>query len=880
VLRRDPGSSPSQEVVAFTFQRFADTFITEALLRDLTSADDLVQSLKPGGALNYLLDKADGRFAGLLEALAVRAPEHFGVELVDAADGASEELGLSAMQFMDGLRWRSPDKITVRSVELLDEYRRAGEIGDAEFLDLLFRSATVPGHRLNADYLHDYLDAMALGERDAFLTAYLADADDESPVEAILDWARNAHSQTVDVDRTRLACIAVGWLTFSSNRSLRDRASTALTAILRRSPSHMAGLVARFADVDDAYVRERVFASILGAASFRTDAEQALEDAAVETWKAVFDKPLVERHVFVRHYARSVIELASSIGRRDAAIDLARVRPPYRSAPVADWPTESDVVPVVDSARSIVGSTLGYYSRETKAFTMPGDFGRYIMSSVKSFCAEERGERSPRTRGELSETFWEELAAQGGEVARLAAAALETAEQASRGGRRNWAALLKGDADTALADPELEATRARAQAADEALRARLGPEVKIPYPGHSADAYPHFSEGVARAWVALRAIALGWTEALHEELENRTGYWGGRDKHTIERLGKKYQWIAWRELLGILQDHYWYEGADKTLEVLDDILEVEELDIDLSFIGADPAVRPDGLPALALPASNLSTPLSVDDAILWARSATDVPHPPALVEGVAADGTRWWAVRAYRRDDGYMDKLQSAGPMRTGQAALQLVIVKADEIDALYARQSSGKVNSVDMGAQGYFHDRFLGQYRPGLNGQDEDLESWIDGIRFGRISRRFKPHRGGYDHGELQDHPAFEIPRDWVIEALSLRPADADAPWFVTPDGQTALFDPESVGDPDKATVINADLLEPLLQERGYVAAWSLWAEKDGGQGSGPGWGQRGEGPFERMTYCGLWWCEGGQWKGSLWSADEQPSEVDTVAS
>ena len=81
-------------------------------------------------------------------------------------------------------------------------------------------------------------------------------------------------------------------------------------------------------------------------------------------------------------------------------------------------------------------------------------------------------------------------------------------------------------------------------------------------------------------------------------------------------------------------------------------------------------------------------------------------------------------------------------------------------------------------------------------------------------------------------------------------------------------MFDPECLGDRDQATMVNAELLEPLLQARGYVAAWSFWAEKDGGMGSGKGFG-RDRGPFERETYCGLWWREGGEWKGSLWHAD-----------
>ena len=67
---------------------------------------------------------------------------------------------------------------------------------------------------------------------------------------------------------------------------------------------------------------------------------------------------------------------------------------------------------------------------------------------------------------------------------------------------------------------------------------------------------------------------------------------------------------------------------------------------------------------------------------------------------------------------------------------------------------------------------------------------------------------------------------------------------------------------------MINADLLEPLLAERGYLAAWLYWGEKDGGVGSGKGFSRR-DGPFARETYCGLWWRSEASWQGSLWKAD-----------
>ena len=56
-------------------------------------------------------------------------------------------------------------------------------------------------------------------------------------------------------------------------------------------------------------------------------------------------------------------------------------------------------------------------------------------------------------------------------------------------------------------------------------------------------------------WVADRALSLGWTKAL---FPNDFGV--DRNRHhgpRIERIGKKYQWIAYHELLARLADNFW-----------------------------------------------------------------------------------------------------------------------------------------------------------------------------------------------------------------------------------------------------------------------------------------------------------------------------------
>ena len=64
---------------------------------------------------------------------------------------------------------------------------------------------------------------------------------------------------------------------------------------------------------------------------------------------------------------------------------------------------------------------------------------------------------------------------------------------------------------------------------------------------------PRFDATVARRYVIQRVFEIGWDPQSPDNLPN-VGYDGRRPK--VERLSKKYQWIALYEFLALLSDHY------------------------------------------------------------------------------------------------------------------------------------------------------------------------------------------------------------------------------------------------------------------------------------------------------------------------------------
>lgn len=67
------------------------------------------------------------------------------------------------------------------------------------------------------------------------------------------------------------------------------------------------------------------------------------------------------------------------------------------------------------------------------------------------------------------------------------------------------------------------------------------------------DAYP---ADRARRWVFRRTLSLGWTPELFGQQDRYIGHGRGREGHKAERWGKKYQWMAYHELLARVADNY------------------------------------------------------------------------------------------------------------------------------------------------------------------------------------------------------------------------------------------------------------------------------------------------------------------------------------
>jgi hypothetical protein len=75
---------------------------------------------------------------------------------------------------------------------------------------------------------------------------------------------------------------------------------------------------------------------------------------------------------------------------------------------------------------------------------------------------------------------------------------------------------------------------------------------------NAANRESYFDADLAQRWILQRAIKLGWTAARYKSYDDDrySGRGGSAERFKIERIGKKYQWIALHELLGLISDRF------------------------------------------------------------------------------------------------------------------------------------------------------------------------------------------------------------------------------------------------------------------------------------------------------------------------------------
>ena len=829
-------SDEDEEEVQFTFQRMADHAIAASLLeRSITGGDITTVWTGATPLLAALAQPSSDIVPGLLDALAVQLPERYGVELNDVPNLPGSWLVRDA--FERSLLTRDSKHLTDRTWELIDELG-----GKPMRFEILIAVSTDPGRDHNAEFLDKMLRALPMPHRDAVWSTHLAQISDQAP--RLIDWVRQAQQQGVQDERARLAGIQLCWFFTTSDRTTRDTATKALVALLAERPALARVLWSRFKDLDDAYVTERLVGSIYGAALQGRWSHQALFEIADDLRRDLFVSTAIAPNLLTRDHGRGVVRYADVRGALPANFDRAAAEPPY----VSPWPIEFVTDTQINSYQRSYGET--YRSTDeivSSAVSEGGDFARYIIDySVDDWSASLRGTSPLPTTEELAVQWFEAFRA-------IATSEMLAAHQA-----------LVADI-SAAAGLDYVARKKAVKAAKKIFCEAVGEEVFESWcaqaepwrwegmfqpPPHRKGSPAQFSLAWARRWVCKRAHDLGWSETLHGDFDRKASG-GGRHEHSVERIGKKYQWLALYELCARMADNLeplpgrdHPEGLDRLRNIDPSLLVAATSDDGWSDFEEEDFWVP--------PAPRLDA-VGVDEALAWLNSDQDYFDGPNNIEVTDPEEDRRWLVLT-----GFETWRGGAKVMeRQAWRRVACLLVNKADFDKAKALMSNFHFQGNDdiPSARSGGYRAYLGEHpwawRIEDEGDDEPNE-WIPDWRPHGVPPRRKAvtirpttagylaEASGYD-ASISQNINLNLPASWMMDAMGLRLSDGLSIKYVDDGGVVRFMDPSVARLGRSAALVDREAFLGLLKREGYVAIWAVSGEKNVyGDGLGGGFGGR----------------------------------------
>ena len=876
------------QTVRFSFERYSDHRIARQLLDKNLDPASPMASFAVGLPLHdYLTKRKAYEHAGVIEAMAIQLPERCGIELPDTLPKGSHN-HLVHEAFLDSILWRNQKAFTRKTVDLLGDASRI--TGEDEVLKALLAIATEPDNVFNAKHLDGVLAKMTMPERDKAWSTYIAyGADEDSPVETLITWTLHNGFAPIDGQRTELAALTLGWLFSTSNRYVRDRATKALAALLSTQLDLAARIVEHFKDVDDLYILDRVIAAAYGAALQGLDTK-GLTALALAVFTCVFDHDEPVVHVLIRDHARGIVELAHRRNVLPATVDIGRARPPYRSG----WPIEEVSEEAVEEYKQDYPGGHRFTDDIVSSAVNDGDFARYVSDKAIDDFSSLPISWIGRTENDIYAEWAASLAATNSDAfVRLneVIAACDTwrERQPPESPMRFSIRLV-----AAGEQPDEDARSKFEKAVDEAegrLEAALGPSGWKDYNSRARHFVregirgakrfyqwpPLFDMWAARRWICKRAHDFGWTQERFGEFDRNLGRSGDRYNHRIERVGKKYQWLAFHELVARLGDNTGFIGWTRRdgMSQFQGPWQVNRRDMDPSlFATRTPEERRQSDRTWWMPAQIMLKPMSPHARLVWLDGPEDMVNGIDLITVVQPKTNRTWLV--VDETEGWIQ-----WGMRNGERTLDrqtwfnltcLLVRSSDRdkfIQALSGRMFNHRHDGTDLDkpTEGY-----IGEYP--WHPLYADMSPWIASSDWTKLKVPFQPtvteyfaERSGHDYS-IEDSIRVNVPAPGLIVGMKLHLSNGRDLSYAGDDGTVLFFDPSTHEAGPGAALVDRDAFRAFLSREGLAAVWIINGEKEvhGGRKHHEGYGGS-------RSFSSVYWLEGDGFKRLDYEEEHQPT-------
>ena len=352
----DEASQP-QEVIRFTYQKFADHLIARHLLAtqlNHSSRKAIVDSLTDTNQLGFYFMNENTTLdqINIVDALMIEFPTRIKNqgELLDFLKRDSFLIRLCEV-FVEGLYWRDPKSISKSTGRWIVFFLKNDHLRKPT-LNVLVALAVKPKHPFNASKLDGFLSKLKLVERDLFWTEYLRNSLDRGTPGRILVWAEHSASKPPSGLFAEAYIGVLKWFLTSIQRGFRDRATHSLFRLGLSYPETLFLHTLKSLSLNDPYVSDRMLAASYGVtmalwrsprnADFQS---KVLPRFAVRLFRLIFARRArySTTHILSRDYARRTVDLAVRL--KPKLLSRAERRlltPPFHFGGIRRWGQSQD----------------------------------------------------------------------------------------------------------------------------------------------------------------------------------------------------------------------------------------------------------------------------------------------------------------------------------------------------------------------------------------------------------------------------------------------------------------------------------------------------------------------------------------------------------
>ena len=366
-------------------------------------------------------------------------------------------------------------------------------------------------------------------------------------------------------------------------------------------------------------------------------------------------------------------------------------------------------------------------------------------------------------------------------------------------------------------------------------------------------------------WVAKRAYDLGWTSDLFPDDRSAGIPNYSRNRAMIERIGKKYQWIAMFELLANLSDHVWcgaFWNTPRKYRSALDLPYCRDFDPTVPIDKCDTSQEYNRDAALKF--SDLS---SIDDLSSWPYVEKEFFDFKELTTFVGEDHREWYRLYGFAADD---MTSEAVAPTDTSFVRVCTICVPNNELEnRLASLRELRLAGESDYWPTELFQDAFLLE-AGWRNRQDiahridhQDDADLIASLENGSEHLdTVREYRWESSHEDLPSSVSHYLLSPWIAKRLGLAIDPDRAGFFRDQCGEVGFFSRVDLigANFNVSCVIDAQKFEHLLHEMGLACVWVLGGGRDRSLGFGSG---------KSRSFSGLAWFESDEMKTDFWVED-----------